>query len=319
LKGVFLDFDTVCHEGDVSPAALERSLSSLDVFGGTPAGQVPERVADAEVLLTNKVHVSEEVMRAAPALKLICLAATGYDNVDVDAARRHRIGVTNITAYCTSSVVQHVFALMLALNQHLDEYRARMRGGDWARSPHFTMLDYPVRELTGRTMGIVGYGTLGRAVAHAAEEAFDMEVLIAARPGTAAKGERIALAELLPQVDVLSLHCPLNEHTRHLIGKSELEAMRPDALLINTARGAVVDEQALADALRAGEIGGAGIDVLSQEPPRDGNPLLDPDIPNLILTPHIAWAAVEARQRALDEMAANVAAFARGERRNRVD
>jgi glycerate dehydrogenase len=192
-----------------------------------------------------------------------------------------------------------------------------VRSGAWQRGEQFCLLDYPIRELVGRRLGIVGYGTLGRGVARAAT-AFGMEVLVANRPGGTAVPGRMDLDELLPVVDVLSLHCPLAPATQGMIGASRLSRMKRDAVLINTARGALVDAAALADALRGGRLGGAAIDVLSQEPPVDGSPLLAGDIPNLIVTPHIAWAAREARQRCIDEMAANVADFRRGERRGRV-
>ncbi|MEA5445165.1 D-2-hydroxyacid dehydrogenase [Gammaproteobacteria bacterium AB-CW1] len=318
MKGVFLDFDTVSNN-DVLTTELEAVLNPLEIYPVSAPEQIPARIAEVECLLTNKVKVTAALMDAAPNLKLICLAATGFDNVDTDAARERGITVCNIAGYCTAAVAQHVFSLILTLNQRLDDYRDRMRGGDWSRSPHFTMLDYPIRELSGRTLGIIGYGELGGGVARLGE-AFGMEILIAERPGW--KGEiregRLPVEQVLEQSDVLSLHCPLSEDTRHLINADALKRMPAHAVLINTARGAVVDEQALADALRQGEIAGAGVDVLSQEPPVDGNPLLDEDVPNLVLTPHIAWATVEARQRALDEMAMNVRAFKTGEERNRV-
>lgn len=319
MKGVFLDFDTVSHEGDVHATELEAVLDAFESHPVTTPEEIPDRVADAEILLTNKVKVTEAVMDAAPDLKLICLAATGYDNVDIETARSRGIGVCNIAGYCTDAVAQHVFALILNLNQRLDAYRARMRQGDWRHSPHFTMLDFPIRALAGRHLGVIGYGELGGGVARLAES-FGMKVLIAERPGHDGplREGRLPVDEVLAQSDILSLHCPLTDATRNLIDADALRRMPNHAILINTARGAVVDEQALADALRSGEIAGAGVDVLSQEPPVDGNPLLADDIPNLVLTPHIAWATVEARQRALDEMAMNIRAFREGDKRNRV-
>jgi glycerate dehydrogenase len=213
--------------------------------------------------------------------------------------------------------VQHVFGVLLTLTHRLREYDALVRSGAWQRGGQFCLLDFPIRELAGRRLGIVGFGTLGRGVAHAAR-AFAMEVLVAGRPGGEHVAGRVDLDELLPQVDVLSLHCPLTPATDGLINRARLQCMKPDAVLINTARGALVDSAALADALRAGRLGGAAIDVLPQEPPVDGNALLAGDIPNLIVTPHIAWAAREARQRCIDEMAANVEDFRRGGRRGRV-
>ncbi|MCP1728009.1 glycerate dehydrogenase [Natronospira proteinivora] len=319
MKGVFLDFDTVSHEGDIQTTELDAVLSDFQQYPVSTPEQIPDRIQDVEVLLTNKVKVTAAVMDAAPRLKLVCLAATGFDNVDIDAARERGIAVCNIAGYCTQAVAQHVFALILTLNQKLDGYRQRMRAGNWQESPHFTMLDYPISELSGKSLGIIGYGELGGGVARIAE-AFGMEVLLAERPGREGplRQGRLPVDDVLVQSDIVSLHCPLTEHTRNLLNAQAFERMPRHALLINTARGAVVDEQALADALRAGEIAGAGVDVLSQEPPVDGSPLLADDIPNLILTPHVAWAAVEARQRALDEMAMNIRAFQEGECRNRV-
>jgi glycerate dehydrogenase len=235
--------------------------------------------------------------------------------VDLAAARECGITVSNVRGYCTQSVVQHVFALIFALTTRLCEYRDEVRAGRWQRSRQFCLMDHPIRELAGRTLGIVGFGELGHAVACAAE-CFGMCVLVAERRGVAAREGRQSFETVLAQSDVLSLHCPLNEHTRGLLGASELALMKPDALLINTARGGIVDEQALADALRAGRLGGAGMDVLGTEPPVSGNPLIALDIPNLIVTPHTAWASREARQRVLDEIAANIHAFRAGTPRN---
>lgn len=318
MRGVFLDWATVSSHGDVSADALERALDTLQLHDVTAIADVPARCAGAQVVLTNKLRIGPAEMDAAPDLQLICLAATGYNNVDLQAARERGIGVANITDYCTAAVAQHVFALILALNQHLDGYQRLLAGDGWRTSPQFTLLDYPIRELAGRTLGIVGLGTLGGAVARLGE-AFGMRVQVAQRPGGEPREDRAPLERLLAESDVVSLHCPLTEHTRHLIDTAALERMKPDAILINTARGAVVDEAALADALRSGRIGGAGIDVLSEEPPVHGNPLLAGDIPNLIVTPHVAWASIEARRRAVTQMAENIAAFRRGERRNRVD
>lgn len=317
MRGVFLDQDTVIHDGDVDLAPLRRVLDELRTFGATPAEQVVARVADAEVVLTNKVKLGAELVRSFPRVRLVCIAATGYNNVDLDAARARGIGVCNVPAYSTLSVAQQVFALVLALNQHLKEYEALLQAGAWRRAPQFTLLDYPIRELAGKTFGIAGYGNIGQAVAHIAE-AMEMRVLIAARNAQDTRPNRLPLAELLPQVDALSIHVPLLPETRNLIGPAELALMKPDALIINCARGGIVNEQALTDALKAGRLGGAGVDVLSEEPPVHGNPLLEPGIPNLIVTPHIAWATLEARQRVINEMSLNIEAFAKGEKRNRV-
>jgi glycerate dehydrogenase len=225
--------------------------------------------------------------------------------------------VCNVDGYATPSVVQHVFTLLLALTTRFNEYTSAVKQGDWSRSSFFCLLDYPIRELDGKTIGIVGYGHLGRAVASIAE-AFGMTVLLAKRNIEDTRPGRVALHDLLPQVDVLSLHCPLTEETRGMIAADELALMKKDAVLINTARGGLVDEYALLDALKAHQIGGAGLDVLEKEPPPPGYPILKADLPNLIITPHTAWASRESRQRLLDEIALNIEAFKAGELRNAV-
>jgi glycerate dehydrogenase len=318
LRAVFLDFGTVCFRGDLNPGALMQTMPGLELRDHTDQSDVVATLNGANIALLNKLRVGRETISQLPDLRLIVLAATGTNNVDLEAARERGIGVCNLRDYCTSSVVQHVLAVMLLLNQRLREYDALVRSGAWQRGDQFCLLDYPIRELAGRKLGIVGFGTLGRDVARAANLALGLEVLIANRPGGERVPGRFDLDELLPQVDVLSLHCPLTPQTEGMLGAAQLARMKPDAMLINTARGALVDAQALADALRSGRLGGAAIDVLPQEPPTRGNPLLAPDIPNLIVTPHIAWAAREARQRCIDEMAANVADFLRGGHRGRV-
>lgn len=318
LKAVFLDYATVSN-GDVDPAPLaDLPGIELDLNQVTAGAEIDGRLAGAGIVISNKVALDADCIRRADALELICLAATGTDNVDLDAAAGTGVGVCNIEGYCTRSVAQHVFAMILTLTQHLPAYQRLLADGAWRASPQFCMLDYPIRELDGKTLGIVGHGELGSAVARVGE-AFGMRVALARRPGADDdRPGRVGLDELLAGADVVSLHCPLTDDTCGLIGRRELALMRRDALLINTARGALVDSAALADALRAGRIGGAGIDVLSQEPPEKGDPLLDDDIPRLILTPHIAWSAVEARRRAVDEIAANIRSYLDGGRRNRV-
>lgn len=317
MKAVFLDFATVSR-GDLDVAPLERALPGIELHDVTAKTALAKHVADAQVIITNKVRIDTAVMQAAPRLELVALVATGTDNVDLDAARQRGIAVCNIRGYCTASVVQHVYALVLALTHHLEGYQRLLREGAWRESPQFCLLNYPIRELAGKTLGIVGFGELGRAVA-AAAPAFGLEVAVAERRGREPRPGRTAFDALVGRADILSLHCPLTPETRGLVGRAELARMRGDALLINTARGALVDEAALAESLRNGEIGGAGIDVLSEEPPVAGNPLLAAGIPNLIVTPHIAWAAREARQRALDAVVANVSDFLAGGRSGRVD
>ncbi len=318
MRGVFLDRDTVdC--GDLTLAGLEGSLPEWQSYANTAPAEVAERIAGAAVVVTNKVVLDAALLeRHRDTLKLVCVAATGTNNVDLDAARRLGIPVCNVVAYGTPSVVQHVFALILALTTRLFDYTGAVQAGRWATAPGFCLLDFPIRELTGKRLGIVGYGELGRGVARVAE-AFGMEVLVARRPGgDDNRPDRLPLEELLPQVDVLTLHCPLTPETRNLIGAAELALMKRDALLINAARGGIVEEAPLAAALRAGALGGAGFDVLSVEPPREGNPLLEAGIPNLIVTPHVAWASREARQRVLDQVAENIRSFLGGELLRRV-
>lgn len=315
MNGVFLDRGSMGGD-DVDLSSLTEALPEWRFYEATPADHVMDRIHDAGVVVTNKVMLEGGVLERAPKLRLICVAATGTNNVDLETAARLGIPVCNVRGYATASVPQHVFALLLALVTRLPEYHAAVKAGRWQQSGQFCLLDYPITELAGRVMGIIGYGELGRSVARLAE-AFGMKTLVAARPGTAAEG-RVPLDELLRMADVVSLHCPLTPQTRNLIGARELALMKPDAILINTARGGIVDEEALADALSRGVIAGAGVDVLSVEPPAAGNPLLARPVPRLLLTPHIAWASREARQRMLDEVGRNIRAFLAGRPRNLV-
>lgn len=327
MRSVFLDFGTVSHD-DLDTSSLERVLPGITLYPTSVDGEVDERIAGCEFILTNKLNINRARMRAVPGLRFIGLTATGTNNVDLEAARELGIAVCNIRDYCTVSLVQHVLGVMLLLTHRFREYGAAAVDGTWSRSEQFTVPGAPIRELSGRVLGIVGYGNLGRAVARAARDALGMRVLVAERPGEQPGRERdsqsaigpvrVTLDELLRTADVLSLHCPLTPATTGLIGKRELALMKPDALLINTARGALVDLEALVAALKGGDLGGAAIDVLPREPPVDGSPLFEPGIPNLIVTPHIAWAAFEARQRAVDELAMNIEDFLRGGRRGRV-
>jgi glycerate dehydrogenase len=316
MKAVFLEYDTVSN-GDLDISGLSATVDDLQLVASSATG-LPERIRDADVVLLNTLIFPRELMERSPKLKLLAVAGTGTDNIDLIAAKERGIGVCNVPGYCTASVVQHVWGLILSLTQHLSEYSRLSIDGSWAAGEPLMELRHPIRELSGRTFGVVGWGELGRGAARVAE-AFGMRVLIARRRGGGDTGQdRVELDALLAMSDIVSLHCPLNDTTRGLIGARELALMKPDALLINTARGALVDGHALARALRAGRLGGAGIDVLPQEPPPGDDPLLDPKIPNLIVTPHVAWAAREARQRCLDQMAANINDFVGGGRRSRV-
>lgn len=310
MKAVFLDRQSL----DLDDLNFESVAShcQFESYPKTPAGQgVIERLQGAQIAIVNKVVLDAPVLKALPQLKLICVAATGTNNVDLAYCHQHGIVVTNCRGYGTASVVQHTLGLMLALATSQPQYSEAVRRGDWCRSEQFCLLDYPIMELAGKVLGIIGYGELGQGVA-AIARALGMRVLVAARPGTVPAGERLSLEELLSQVDLLSLHCPLTEQTRNLIDAQALALMKPSAMLVNAARGGIVDEQALAEALRSGRLAGAATDVLSVEPPNRDNPLLANDIPNLIITPHSAWGSREARQRIVEQIADNIAGFLKG-------
>ena len=317
MSAVFLDYGTV-SAGDLNPYSLQRAMPRLLLHESTRDADIAARMRGSEIVLTNKLRLTDEIMAATPTLRLIALAATGTNNVDLVAAQSRGIAVCNIRDYCTPSVAQHVLGVILALTHRLRDYSRAATDGTWGSSLQFTLLNYPIRELRGRVLGIVGWGVLGQAVAKICEAALGMRVLVANRTEGVPVPGRLDLVELLPQVDVLSLHCPLTPATTTMIGAAQLTSMKRDAVIVNTARGALIDVQALADALRAGTIAGAAIDVLPQEPPLDGSPLFAPDLTNLILTPHTAWAARESRQRCLEEIAANVTDFLAGGRRGRV-
>jgi glycerate dehydrogenase len=318
MKAVFLDFGTLGAE-DLDPASLTEVVPGLEVFNSTPPELVAGRIAGAEFVFANKARLTAEVIGGSRSLRFIGLTATGVDNVDLEAARRHGVAVSNIRAYCTQSVVEHVFAVLLNLTHSIRQYDRSARSGAWERADNFCLLEFPIRELSAMTIGIVGYGNLGRAVAGMARQ-FGMSVMLARRPGMRADDAdgRFDFAEVLANSDVISLHCPLTAATRNLLGDDEFGLMKPGAILINTARGGLVDSHALVEALQNGTIAAAAVDVLPTEPPVAGDPLLDYAGDNLIVTPHIAWGTVEARQTALDEVAANVRAFLNGEERNRV-
>lgn len=316
MDAVFLDYATV-DMGDLDPAPLRGTVARLTLHEDTAPADVRARLAGAQVAIVNKIRLDAECVAALPELRLICLVATGTDNVDLAACRERGIAVCNLRDYCTDSVAQHVLAVLLTLARRLDRYRALVRDGDWTRSDQFCLLDAPIMDLNDLTLGVIGYGVLGSAVAHHCR-LLGMRVLIAARADKAPGESRVVLDTVLAQADVLTIHCPLTEQTRGLIDAEAIAKMKPGALLINTARGAIVDSEALADALRSGRLGGAALDVLPKEPPPADEPLLAPDIPNLLLTPHVAWASRRARQHALEEIARNIEAFRAGRERHRV-
>ena len=309
-RAVFLDY-TSLDLGDLDLEPLRRAFGDVQLCADTTPANVIERLQGARVAISNKVVLNAQTLAACPDLKLILVAATGTNNVDLEAARARGITVANCQGYGTPSVAQHTLGLLLALATRLVDYNKAVADGQWQQSKQFCLLDFPIVELEGKTLGLFGHGELGSAVAKLAE-AFGMRVLIGQIPGRPARAGRLALDELLPQVDALTFHCPLTEYTRNFIGARELALLKPGAFVVNTARGGMIDEQALADALRSGHLGGAATDVLSVEPPRDGNPLLAADIPRLIITPHSAWGSREARQRIVGQLAQNAEAFFNG-------
>ena len=290
-------------------------------YPATRPEDVAGRLTGATIAITNKAPVTREVIAAAPELRLVAVAATGTNVVDVDACRERGIVVCNIRGYARDTIPEHVFALLLALSRNLFAWRESLLAGNWQRSSQFCLFDHPIRDLHGATLGVVGSGSLGQGVIRLGE-AFGMRVLRAEHKGAATvRPGYTPFAQVLAEADALSLHCPLTEDTRHLIGEPELRAMKPSALLINTARGGVVDESALVRALDEGWIAGAGFDVLTVEPPPDGHPLLTPALlgrPNFILTPHVAWTSREAMQALADQLIDNIEAFVAGQPKNQV-
>ena len=300
-EAVILDAATLGD--DVSLAAFEQLPLSLTVYDKTAPDQIADRISGVQAVFTNKVVLNRELLAANPELKYIGVLATGMNNVDLVACKELGITVQNVERYSTSAVAQHSLALMLSLANRIPANSANTLNGQWSSSDMFCLLDNPMMELSGRKLLIIGYGDLGQATARLAE-AFGMEILKARIPGSGSiSDDRIELNKGLALADVVSLHCPLTELTANLINAERLALMKPEALLINTARGGLVDEQALASALKAGKLAGAGFDVLTEEPPVSGNVLLNSSMPNLIVTPHCAWGSVESRQRLVNSAA----------------
>lgn len=298
-------------EGDGLPVPLRRPAFPHEwrEYPRTAPEEVGERLAEATVAIVNKAPLSAAVLARLPRLKLVAVAATGTNNVDLAAARERGIRVTNIRGYAEHTVPEHVLAMLLSLFRNLPAYGAAMAQGAWSAAPQFCWFGPPIRDLHGATLGLVGRGSLGQGVARLAE-AFGMTVLFAEhRDAPVPRPGYTAFAEVLARADALSLHCPLTDATRHLIGPAELAALKPGAVVINTGRGGLVDEEALAAALRSGHLGGAGVDVLSQEPPPPDHPLLAPDLlanPHFILTPHVAWASLPAMGALAEQLMANL-------------
>ena len=311
LKGVILDRDSL-YPGDLDlRPLLDIAAVTWHSYANTTPDQTAERIAHADIVLTNKVVLGTAEISAAAQLKYIGVLATGTNIVDHSAAQQRHITVNNCAAYGTASVVQHTWALILSLCTHLQAYQQAAQQ-DWSSSPFFSVLDYPITELAGKTLGIIGHGELGRGVATIGR-AFGMDIISATIPGwqssTDSEIPRLPLPQFLTAADVVSIHCPLSEQTRNLIDTDALAQMKASALLINCARGGIVNEQALAQALKQELIAGAGVDVLTREPPINGNALLEADIPNLIVTPHCAWGSREARQRLVNQAGEKLRTF----------
>ncbi len=309
-RAVFLDLSPL-DQGDLDLTPLQSAFDELICHAQTSEDEIIERLQGAQVAISNKVALNEATLDACPDLELILVAATGVNNIDLAAAKRRGIVVCNCQAYGTATVAQHTLTLLLALATRLPDYQGAVARGRWQESGQFCLLDFPIVELAGKTLGVLGHGELGSAVGRLAE-ALGMHVLTGNLPGRPPRPDRLELDELLPRVDALTLHCPLTEQTRNLIGARELQLMKPTAFILNTARGGLIDEQALADTLRSGHLGGAATDVLTSEPPSNDNPLLAADVPRLIVTPHSAWGSREARQRIVGQLSENAAAFMAG-------
>lgn len=315
MKITILDAATLGADLDLSP--LSR-FGECTVYGVTSAEEIAARVRDAEVIVINKIRVGEALLAEAKCLRLVCITATGYDNVDVAACRRHGIAVCNVRGYSTDSVAQLTVAMGLALLNRLFEYRDSVRDGSYTRGGVANILTPVYHEIAGKTWGVIGLGNIGEKVA-AVAEALGCRV-IAYRRTPRGAFPCVDLDTLLTESDVVSIHTPLNDGTRGLIGAPELAKMKSGAILLNVARGAVTDEAAVAEAVRSGHLGGIGIDVYSTEPFPETHPFYAiKDLPNVCLTPHMAWSAKEARERCIAEICENIAAFTRGESRNRVD
>lgn len=315
-KIVILEKDSVTPAGDISLEMIEN-LGDVTIYDSVPAGKLEDVVKDAEAVICSKAKFTESVLENCPKLKYIGLWATGYDNINVCAAAEKGITVSNVPGYSTNSVAQHTFAMILNLASNSIKYDKSVHDGDWKKAPIFTYLDFPIMEISGKNLGILGYGAIGKAVAKIGE-AFGMQPIIHTRT----KPENcsypvVSLDELLAEADFLTLHCPLTDATRKIINKETLSKMKKTAYVINTSRGGTIDEAALAEALHAGTIAGAGIDVLDGEPMREDHPFFD--APNCIITPHVAWASFEARRRLVNIVYDNLKAYIDGAPINNVE
>ncbi|MBU2893095.1 D-2-hydroxyacid dehydrogenase [Colwellia sp. D2M02] len=317
MHAVFLDTQTFSTSTSLS--SISEQVETLTCYEITAPDEVLSRARNADIIITNKVVLNAELLASLANLKLICITATGFNNVDIIAAKKHNIAVTNVSGYAGNSVAQYVFAQLLGYYQQTTHHNANTEQGLWASSNTFCYHGNSITELAGKTIGVIGYGSLGQAVATIAR-AFSMKVIISERPNSNIIREgRLSFDEVIQQADILTLHCPQTADTENLINRNVLERMKNNAVLINTARGALVDELALLDALKNKKIAYAILDVLSQEPPPASHPLLNTELANLKITAHIAWASSEAQQRLLELVAQNILSFKTDERLNRLD
>ncbi|MBQ4851475.1 D-2-hydroxyacid dehydrogenase [Pseudoalteromonas sp. MMG012] len=314
MKIVLLDAKTLANNS-LLPLTL---LGELVTYQNTTHEQIITRCIDADVIVSNKVVINSKVLASLPKLKLICVAATGTNNIDLRAAKKQGIAVCNVAGYSTSAVVQHTFTLLGNLMGNMHRYIADCKNGQWQSSDIFCRLDYPIKEIAAKNFTIIGYGTLGKAIANVAQ-AFGAHVIIAERPNARSiRAGRVAFKDAIKSADIISIHCPLNDETKDLFNASVLAQLKPSAVLINTARGGIVNELALVSALNEQQLAGAALDVLSIEPAQKNNPLFEYSGHNLLLTPHNAWAAEESIDRLIHSLANNIKCFLNGEHINRV-
>lgn len=316
MKAVFLDHNT--FDSAINLDAIKAQVTQLTCFAHTKTEEIITRSFDAEIVITNKVVFTEAILSALPNLKLICISATGYNNVDIDAANRLNIAVTNVSGYSTTSVSQYVFAQLLEYYQKTSHHNKNTEQGLWQTSDSFCYHGHGFNELAGKTLGIVGYGNLGKAVEKIAL-AFQMKVLISDRPNASTiRAQRTPFEQVLEQSDIVSLHCPHTPDNENLINEETLGRMKKTAVLINTARGALVDEQALHQAIKDNKIAYAILDVLKQEPPSASHPLIQAQLPQIKITAHIAWASMESQQRLFNLLAENIQAYKNNSSLNRL-
>lgn len=312
MKITVLDTNTIT-KGDVSLQPLMQ-FGETEFYDMLTEDEIIEAAKDSDIIICNKAKITEKIMSSCKKLKFVTLFATGYNNIDLVAAKKHGVTVSNAPGYSTDSVAQHTFSFILELSLNLSKYNTSVKNGDWVRSKKFSYFSFPLTELTGKTLGIIGLGTIGQAVAKIAH-AFSMRVIAYSRTEKQIDGiEFLPLEEVFKQSDFLTLHCPLTEATSGIINKNTLELMKPSAFIVNTSRGGVIVEEDLVEALKNGTISGAAVDVLDIEPMYENHPYLD--APNMIITPHIAWATIEARTRLIDLVASNLSAFISGKPQN---